>query len=86
VTSVPENKHDATGQVPALPPRHPLPWQNAPSNGENHVTDANGLPVYDGCNAAEMFRLYGDEAQAEHAERTVEQRRRAPRRRPRRTG
>jgi hypothetical protein len=86
VTSVPENKHDATGQVPALPPRHPLPWRNAPSNGENHVTDANGLPVYDGCNAAEMFRLYGDEASAEHAERSVEQGRRAPRRRPRRTG
>ena len=86
MTSIPENWHEGTVQVPALQPRHPLPWRNAPSNGENHVTDANGLLVYDGSDAAEMFRLYGDEAQAERAERSVEQRRGAPRRRPRRTG
>jgi hypothetical protein len=72
--------------VPALAPRHPLPWRNAPSDGENHVTDANGRSVYDGSDAAEMFRLYSDEAQAEHAKRTAEQHVRAPRRRPRRTG
>jgi hypothetical protein len=33
----------------------------------NHVADANGQPVYDGPDAAEMFRLYGVEAQAERA-------------------
>ena len=86
MTPVPENSHAGTGQVPALQPRRPLPWRNAPSNGENHVTDANGLVVYDGSDAAEMFRLYGDEAQAERAERSVEERGRASRPRPRRTG
>ncbi|WP_232668823.1 hypothetical protein [Pseudonocardia sp. TRM90224] len=49
--------------------RHPLPWQNEPSGGNNHVSDANGRAVYDGCDAAEMFRLYGDEVRAERAER-----------------
>ena len=86
--SVSQDKHEATGQVPALA-RHPLPWRNSPSDGENHVSDANGLPVYDGSDTAEMFRLYGDEAQAEHAERSVEEHQRLPRRRtrwPRRTG
>jgi hypothetical protein len=48
-------------------PRHPLPWRNQPSGGENHVNDANGQPVYDGSDAAEMFRLYGVEAQAERS-------------------
>jgi hypothetical protein len=86
VRSVPEDKHEAMEQVPIPAARHPLPWRNAPSDGENHVTDANGRSVYDGSDAAEMFRLYGDEAQAEHAERSAGQRVRARRRRPRRTG
>jgi hypothetical protein len=42
-----------------------LPWRNQPSDGVNHVADANGQPVYDGPDAAEMFRLYDVEAQAE---------------------
>ena len=83
--SVTEDKHEAIEQVPAFASRHPLPWRNAPSDGENHVTDAHGRSVYDGSDAAEMFRLYSDEAQAEHAERSAEPRVRAPRRRPRRT-
>jgi hypothetical protein len=45
--------------------RHPLPWRNVPSDGVNHVADANGQPVYDGPDAAEMFRLYSTEAEAE---------------------
>jgi hypothetical protein len=73
-------------QVPTLAPRHPLPWRNAPADGENHVTDADGRSVYDGSDAAEMFRLYGDEAQAEHAERSAAQGVRAPRRRPGQAG
>lgn len=48
---------------------HPLPWRNEPSGGLNHVADANGRPVYDGPDAAEMFRLYSAEAQAERAAR-----------------
>lgn len=51
--------------------RHPLPWRNQPSAGDNHVADANGRPVYDGCDAAEMFRLYVAEAQAEREERSA---------------
>jgi hypothetical protein len=47
--------------------RNPLPWRNQPSDGMNHVTDANGQPVYDGTDAAEMFRLYSAEVQAERA-------------------
>ena len=47
--------------------RNPLPWRNQPSDGLNHVADANGQPVYDGPDAAEMFRLYSVEAQAERA-------------------
>jgi hypothetical protein len=58
----------------ARPSRHPLPWRNRPANGENHVADANGQPVYDGPDAAEMFRLYGDEAQAEDADRSATER------------
>jgi len=45
--------------------RHPLPWRNQPSEGENRVTDAQGESVYDGADAAEMFRLYGCQAEAE---------------------
>lgn len=44
---------------------NPLPWRNQPSDGVNHVADANGQPVYDGPDAAEMFRLYDVVAQAE---------------------
>jgi hypothetical protein len=47
--------------------KNPLPWRNQPSDGMNHVADANGRPVYDGPDAAEMFRLYSAEAQAEKA-------------------
>jgi hypothetical protein len=46
---------------------HPLPWRNRPSDGLNHVTDAAGQPVYDGTDAAEMFRRYSVEVQAERA-------------------
>jgi hypothetical protein len=61
--------------------RHPLPWRNQPSGGENHVTDANGRPVYDGSDAAEMFRLYGVEAQAERSEQSAAEHAPAVRRR-----
>jgi hypothetical protein len=54
-----------TGQTPES--GNPLPWRNQPSDGVNHVADANGQPVYDGPDAAEMFRLYSVEAQAERA-------------------
>jgi hypothetical protein len=57
----------AHAEVIEPPERHPLPWRNQPSEGENHVTDARGEPVYDGADAAEMFRLYGRQAQAEAA-------------------
>ena len=53
----------------SLRPRHPLPWRNTPSGGENHLRDADGRAVYDGPDAAEMFRLYGDAAQADRASR-----------------
>jgi hypothetical protein len=49
--------------------QHPLPWRNTPSDGENHLRDADGRAVYDGPDAAEMFRLYGDAAQADRASR-----------------
>jgi len=84
-------EQDATRQAPAPSSRHPLPWRNEPSDGENHVTDANGLAVYDGSDAAEMFRLYGAEDQAERAERAAAEpvrargRRTSRVRRPRRT-
>jgi hypothetical protein len=45
--------------------RHPLPWWNTPSGGENHVRDADGRSVYNGADAAEMFRLYTCAVQAE---------------------
>ena len=66
--------------------RHPLPWWNTPSGGENHVSDAEGRLVYNGSDAAEMFRLYTDEVQA-GAEAEVVARRAAdhPRRRGRRS-
>jgi hypothetical protein len=66
-----ESEPDPTGQDPPPLSRHPLPWRNEPSDGENHVTDANGLAVYDGADAAEMFRLYGIEDQTERAERAA---------------
>ena len=50
-------------------PRHPLPWRNTPSGGENHLRDADGRSVYDGPDAAEMFRLYDAAAQADRATR-----------------
>jgi hypothetical protein len=49
--------------------QHPLPWRNTPSDGENHLRDADGRAVYDGPDAAEMFRLYGDAAQADRGSR-----------------
>ena len=45
---------------------HPLPWHNTPAGGENHVTDARGATVYQGCDASEMFRLL--EAATTHGE------------------
>jgi hypothetical protein len=71
VRSVLDEKCDDSGQAAVRPARHPLPWLNQPSGGENHVTDANGRPVYDGFNAAEMFRLYAVEAQAGRSERSA---------------
>lgn len=62
-------QHDQPTQPAAPATRHPLPWRNEPADGENHVTDADGLPVNDGPDAAEMFRLYGDEERAERADR-----------------
>jgi hypothetical protein len=65
-------------------PHHRLPWWNTPSGGENHVSDADGRSVYDGADAAEMFRLYTDavQAEAEVAARRVADH---PRRRDRRS-
>lgn len=67
-------------------PHHPLPWRNTPARGENHVSDAEGRLVYNGSDAAEMFRLYMDVVQAD-AEAEVVARRAAdhPRRRGRRS-
>jgi hypothetical protein len=58
--------------------RHPLPWRNTPSGGENHLTDANGRRVYDGLDAAEMFRPYAGAAQAPALLDTDRTRRRGP--------
>jgi hypothetical protein len=58
-------KAPGTVQIPVA--GNPLPWRNQPSDGVNHVADANGQPVYDGPDAAEMFRLYSVEAQAQRA-------------------
>jgi hypothetical protein len=55
------------GQIPRPESTHPLPWRNEPSDGLNHVADANGRRVYDGSDAAEMFRLYSAETQASRA-------------------
>jgi hypothetical protein len=74
-----ERKPEGSRKAPIRTSRHPLPWRNDPSGGENHVADANGLPVYDGSDAAEMFRLYRDESRAE---RTTAEHLRAARRRP----
>jgi hypothetical protein len=60
----------ATTHAPS-PSRHPLPWRNEPSDGENHVTDADGHAVYDGADAGEMFRLYSAEVLAGRAERAA---------------
>jgi len=70
----------------SLRSRHPLPWWNTPSAGENHVSDAEGRLVYNGLDAGEMFRLYAVEVQAD-AEAEVVARRAAdhPRRRGRRS-
>jgi hypothetical protein len=54
-------------QVARPESKHPLPWRNQPSDGLNHVADANGRPVYDGSDAAEMFRLYSAESEASRA-------------------
>jgi len=72
VRSVLDEKRDDIGQAVVRAARHPLPWLNQPSGGENHVTDADGRSVYDGFNAAEMFRLYGVEAQAGRSGRSAE--------------
>jgi hypothetical protein len=55
------------GQIPRPGSTHPLPWRNEPSDGLNHVADANGRRVYDGPDAAEMFRLYSAETRASRA-------------------
>jgi hypothetical protein len=55
------------GQAACPESKNPLPWRNQPSGGLNHVADANGRPVYDGSDAAEMFRLYSAETQASRA-------------------
>ena len=60
--SIPRN--DAAGVDPPQWAQHPLPWRNTPSDGDNHVTDANGSRVYDGPDGAEMFRIYAGAAQA----------------------
>jgi hypothetical protein len=75
-----KKSHDI-GQIPRPESKHPLPWRNQPSDGLNHVADANGRPVYDGSDAAEMFRLYSAEAQAEQAGRLVARHARAASRR-----
>ena len=71
-----DGKYDDIGQAEVCTSRHPMPWRNEPSGGENHVTDADGRPVYDGSDAAEMFRLYSDEAQSARAERPADGRHR----------
>ena len=69
--SVLGEKRDDIGLAAVRAARHPLPWLNQPAGGENHVTDMNGRPVYDGSNTAEMFRLYAVEAQAGRSERSA---------------
>ena len=66
--SILRKKPGSVGQRPNPEPTHPLPWRNLPADGLNHVTDANGHSVYDGSDAAEMFRLYNAEARAGRAE------------------
>lgn len=78
------SRHDQPTQPAAPATRHPLPWRNEPADGDNHVTDADGRPVYDGPDPAEMFRLYGDEEQAERADRPSAQHSALARRRVRR--
>ena len=70
-----------TGQIQRPESEHPLPWRNQPSDGLNHVIDADGRPVYDGTDAAEMFRRYNAEVQAERAAPLAAKPARAARRR-----
>jgi hypothetical protein len=67
VRRVLQKKPRDSGQIPRPESTHPLPWRNQPSDGLNHVADANGRPVYDGSDAAEMFRLYSAETEASRA-------------------
>ena len=69
-------KNDTAVVDPPQCSKHPLPWRNTPSGGENHVTDANGRRVYHGPDGAEMFRLYAGAAQAAALLDTVRTRRR----------
>lgn len=46
-----------TARPATIAQRHPLPWRNTPTEGRNHVVDADGHLVYDGCDTSEMFRL-----------------------------
>jgi hypothetical protein len=62
-----QKKSPEIRQVACPESKNPLPWRNQPSDGLNHVADANGRPVYDGSDAAEMFRLYSAETQASRA-------------------
>jgi hypothetical protein len=76
VRSILEN--DTAGVDPPQWSQHPPPWRNTPSGGENHLTDANGRRVYDGLDAAEMFRPYAGAAQAPALLDTDRTRRRGP--------
>ena len=76
MSAVVDGKYDDIGQAAVRISTHPLPWRNEPSGGENHITDASGRPVYDGSDAAEMFRLYSDEAEAARAEEPADGRHR----------
>jgi hypothetical protein len=68
---VPQKKAPRIRRIPRPESKNPLPWRNQPSDGLNHVADANGRPVYDGPDAGEMFRLYSAEAQAERARQSA---------------
>jgi hypothetical protein len=64
-----EDHAGKAGSASLAAERHPLPWQNTPAGGENHVTDARGATVYQGCDASEMFRLLDATTHAEPARR-----------------
>ncbi|MEU8993163.1 hypothetical protein AB0C98_43430 [Streptomyces sp. NPDC048558] len=36
---------------------HPLPWIDAPADGQHHVTDANGATVYSGPDSGRVTDL-----------------------------